>query len=167
VTRAGRGLRSPSALLVSGHFLPLSTHPRADWNDLWLLTRIEHQGKQPQVLEESITSHSDTDDGFTQGYRNRLTATPWDVPFRPALQHPKAKILGSQTAKVTGPAGEEIHYDQYGRVKVQFHWDRDGQADDHSSCWLRVQHEGHARQHRAMVATLAARAVGQTQRRLD
>ena len=90
------------------------------------------------MLEESVTSHSDAEDGFTQGYRNRLAATPWDVPFRPALAHPKAKILGSQTAKVTGPAGEEIHCDQYGRVKVQFHWDRDGQADDHSSCWLRV-----------------------------
>jgi type VI secretion system secreted protein VgrG len=129
---------SDQPLLVTGHFLPLSTHPRADWNDLWLLTSIEHQGKQPQVLEESVTSHTYSSDGFTQGYRNRLTATPWDVPFRPALQHPKAKILGSQTAKVTGPAGEEIHCDQYGRVKVQFHWDRDGQADDHTSCWLRV-----------------------------
>jgi type VI secretion system secreted protein VgrG len=129
---------SDQPLLVTGHFLPLSTHPRNDWNQLWLLTSIEHQGKQPQVLEESVTSHSESSDGFTQGYRNRLTATPWDVPFRPALEHPKAKILGSQTAKVTGPAGEEIHCDQYGRVKVQFHWDRDGQADDHSSCWLRV-----------------------------
>ena len=47
-------------------------------------------------------------------------------------------MLGSQTAVVTGPAGEEIHCDQYGRVKVQFHWDREGQADDTTSCWLRV-----------------------------
>ncbi|WP_139831920.1 MULTISPECIES: type VI secretion system tip protein TssI/VgrG, partial [unclassified Pseudomonas] len=47
-------------------------------------------------------------------------------------------VLGSQTAIVTGPGGEEIHCDQYGRVKVQFHWDRDGQADDKTTCWLRV-----------------------------
>ena len=47
-------------------------------------------------------------------------------------------MLGSQTAVVTGPAGEEIHCDEYGRVKVQFHWDRHGQADDKTSCWLRV-----------------------------
>ncbi len=47
-------------------------------------------------------------------------------------------MLGSQTAVVTGPAGEEIHCDEYGRVKVQFHWDREGQADDKTSCWLRV-----------------------------
>jgi type VI secretion system secreted protein VgrG len=75
---------------------------------------------------------------FHQGYRNHFTATPWDVAFRPTLRHPKPKVLGSQTAVVTGSAGEEIHCDEYGRVKVQFHWDREGQADDKTSCWLRV-----------------------------
>ena len=124
--------------LVSGHFLPLAEHPRSDWNQLWLLTEVLHEGKQPQVLEESVTSHVDSGDGFVQGYRNHFTATPWDIPFRPALRHPKPKVLGSQTAVVTGPAGEEIHCDEYGRVKVQFHWDRHGQADDKTSCWLRV-----------------------------
>ncbi|WP_326429164.1 type VI secretion system tip protein VgrG [Stutzerimonas frequens] len=124
--------------LVSGHFLPLGEHPRSDWNQLWLLTEVLHEGKQPQVLEESVTSHVDSGDGFVQGYRNHFTATPWDIPFRPALRHPKPKVLGSQTAVVTGPAGEEIHCDEYGRVKVQFHWDRHGQADDKTSCWLRV-----------------------------
>ncbi len=143
--------------LVSGHFLELTEHPRADWNQLWLLDEVLHEGKQPQVLEESITSapnlHSappsprrreDWGEGklaateFHQGYRNHFTATPWDVAFRPTLRHPKPKVLGSQTAVVTGPAGEEIHCDEYGRVKVQFHWDRHGQADDKTSCWLRV-----------------------------
>jgi len=124
--------------LVSGHLLEMSDHPRREWNDLWLLTEVLHEGKQPQVLEESITSHVDSSDGFVQGYRNHFSATPWDIPFRPALHHPKPKVLGSQTAVVTGPAGEEIHCDEYGRVKVQFHWDREGQADDKTSCWLRV-----------------------------
>jgi len=143
--------------LVSGHFLELTEHPRADWNQLWLLDEVLHEGKQPQVLEESITSapnlHSATPSRrrgegwgegklaateFHQGYRNHFTATPWTVPYRPALRHPKPKALGSQTAVVTGPAGEEIHCDEYGRVKVQFHWDRHGQADDKTSCWLRV-----------------------------
>ena len=136
---------SDQPLLVSGHFLPLRDHPRSDWNQLWLLTEIHHEGKQPQVLEESVTNASpdgphapagNTD--FTQGYRNHFTATPWAVPFRPALDHPKPRILGSQSAVVTGPAGEEIHCDEYGRVKVQFFWDREGQADDKTSCWLRV-----------------------------
>ena len=143
--------------LRSGHFLPLSDHPRANWNDLWLLSEIHHQGKQPQVLEESVTDFgsqrgttpsplwgegrgegkADITD-FQQGYRNHFTATPWTVPYRPLLKHPKPRILGSQSAVVTGPAGEEIHCDQYGRVKVQFFWDREGQADDQTSCWLRV-----------------------------
>ncbi|WP_339650723.1 type VI secretion system tip protein TssI/VgrG, partial [Halopseudomonas pelagia] len=107
-------------------------------NDLWLITGIQHEGKQPQVLEESVTSDVKAEDGFTQGYRNQFTATPWDVPFRPQLAHPKPKLLGSQTAVVTGPAGEEIHCDEYGRIKVQFHWDREGQGNDQTSCWLRV-----------------------------
>ncbi|WP_198919525.1 type VI secretion system tip protein VgrG [Pseudomonas chlororaphis] len=125
--------------LVSGHFLELSEHPRSEWNDLWLLTHIVHEGKQPQVLEESVTSDTtDNKDDFHQGYRNRFLATPWQVFYRPALNHPKPRVLGSQTAVVTGPKGEEIHCDQYGRVKVQFHWDREGKADDKTSCWLRV-----------------------------
>jgi len=124
--------------LVSGHLLEISDHPRREWNDLWLLTEVLHEGKQPQVLEESITNNVDTGDGFAHGYRNRFSATPWDIPFRPPLNHPKPKVLGSQTAVVTGPAGEEIHCDEYGRVRVQFHWDRHGQADDKTSCWLRV-----------------------------
>ncbi|MEO9332115.1 type VI secretion system tip protein TssI/VgrG [Ectopseudomonas guguanensis] len=139
-----------SPTLVSGHFLDLNDHPREAWNQLWLLTEVLHEGKQPQVLEESVLNlpsppgrgaggegKADNTD-FHQGYRNRFTATPWDVPFRPQLAHPKPRILGSQSAVVTGPAGEEIHCDQYGRVKVQFFWDREGQADEETSCWLRV-----------------------------
>jgi type VI secretion system secreted protein VgrG len=144
---------SDQPLLRTGYFLDLSAHPRAEWNQLWLLNEIHHEGKQPQVLEESITNfgaslpsplrgegqgEGATREEFNQGYRNRFSATPWDQPWRPQLQHPKPRILGSQSAVVTGPKGEEIHCDQYGRVKVQFHWDREGQADDTTSCWLRV-----------------------------
>ncbi|WP_339490406.1 type VI secretion system Vgr family protein [Pseudomonas sp. EL_65y_Pfl2_R95] len=125
-------------LLVSGHFLALSDHPRAPWNDLWLLTEVEHEGKQPQVLEESVTSDTKAADGFVQGYRNHFKATPWTAPYRPSLDHPKPRILGSQNAIVTGPAGEEIYCDEYGRVKVEFFWDRADLASDKSSCWLRV-----------------------------
>ncbi|MCU9513742.1 type VI secretion system tip protein VgrG [Pseudomonas aeruginosa] len=136
--RLGEGV-SDQPLLVSGHFLEIAEHPRAEWNDLWLLSEVFHEGKQPQVLEENVTSDtSASTDDFQQGYRNRFLATPWEVFFRPPLEHPKPRVLGSQTAVVTGPPGEEIHCDQYGRVRVQFHWDREGQGDDKSSCWLRV-----------------------------
>jgi len=125
--------------LVSGHLLQLSGHPNTQWNDLWLLTEITHEGQQPQVLEESTPSDTaNSEDDFHQGYRNRFLATPWKVFYRPPLEHPKPRVLGSQTARVTGPEGEEIHCDEYGRVKVHFHWDREGQSDDQTSCWLRV-----------------------------
>ncbi|MDF9621150.1 contractile injection system protein, VgrG/Pvc8 family, partial [Pseudomonas entomophila] len=62
---------SDQPLLASGHFLTLASHPNVSWNDLWLLTEIQHQGRQPQVLEEAITSDIDPRfDGFQQGYRN-------------------------------------------------------------------------------------------------
>jgi type VI secretion system secreted protein VgrG len=59
-------------------------------------------------------------------------------PFRPARKTPKPIVHGTQTAVVVGPGGEEIYTDKYGRVKVQFHWDREGKKDAKSSCWVRV-----------------------------
>ncbi|TFF01729.1 type VI secretion system tip protein VgrG [Pseudomonas sp. BCA14] len=125
--------RSDQPLLCSGHFLELQEHPDPVCNDLWLITSVRHEGYQPQVLEEA-TSEADT----FQGYHNRFTATPWRAVHRPPLKHPKPTINGSQTATVTGPAGEDVHCDAYGRVKVRFHWDRRDPTDDKSSCWVRV-----------------------------
>jgi type VI secretion system secreted protein VgrG len=72
-----------------------------------------------------------------QGYSNHFVATPWDVVFRPPLA-PRRPMTGYQNAVVTGPADSEIHCDEYGRVKVQLAWDRHGEHNEHSSCWLRV-----------------------------
>lgn len=72
--------RSDQPSLCSGHLLEISEHPRREWNALWLLTEVRHEGKMPQVLEESVTSDVQARDGFTQGYRNHFTATPWDGP---------------------------------------------------------------------------------------
>ncbi len=125
--------------LRSGHFLSMTEHPRPAWNTQWLLTDIHHEGKQPQVLEEYGSSSLMADaSGFTQGYRNTFYATPEDVNWRPQQAYDKPRILGSQTARVTGPEGEDIHCDPYGRVKVLFHWDRLGAHNETSSCWLRV-----------------------------
>lgn len=125
--------KSDQPALRSGHFLELRDHPDPACNDLWLITSVRHEGYQPQVLEEA-----GVDAPPFQGYRNRFTATPWSATYRPALEHPKPAIHGSQTATVTGPAGEEVHCDEYGRVKVRFHWDRLDRHDDTSSCWVRV-----------------------------
>lgn len=129
--------KSDQPTLRSGHFFDLTEHPRQQCNDLWLLLSVTHSGKQPQALEESVTSDSKPEDGFTQGYRNTFSAIPWDVFYRPPLVTRKS-VLVSQTARVTGPVGEEIFCDEHGRVKVEFHWDRAELGSDKSSCWLRV-----------------------------
>src|SRR5690554_3081208 len=111
---------SDQPTLRSGHFLELQGHPRDSWNDLWLITDIHHEGKQPQVLEESITSaesagtdyspspaRGEGETAFTQGYRNHFQATPWDTPHRPALRHPKPRVLGQQLGRQ--PLGQRDH----------------------------------------------------------
>ena len=129
--------KSDQPTLRSGHFFDLTEHPRTACNDLWLLLSVTHTGKQPQALEETITHDVNPEDGFTQGYRNTFSAIPWDVFYRPPLVM-RQSVLVSQTARVTGPVGEEIFCDEYGRVKVEFHWDRAELGSDKSSCWLRV-----------------------------
>lgn len=133
--RLGKGA-SDLGNLHSGHFLELRDHPCAQWNDLWLLTSLTHEGRQFQVLEEAMPSQLHASE--FQGYRNTFTATPWDAVYRPPIKHAKPRISGSQIAKVTGPAEEEIYCDKYGRVKVCFYWDRTDLQSDKSSCWLRV-----------------------------
>lgn len=61
-----------------------------------------------------------------------------DVPYRPPLTTPKPNIRGVQVARVVGPIDEEIHTDEYGRIRVQFPWDRDGKFDDDATCWMRA-----------------------------
>ncbi|MGL4962990.1 MAG: type VI secretion system Vgr family protein [Inquilinus sp.] len=76
--------------------------------------------------------------GAPPGYASRFTAVPATVRYTPAQRTPRPRIDGIQTAIVVGPPGEEIHTDQYGRVKVRFPWDRYAKGDDGDSCWLRV-----------------------------
>jgi type VI secretion system secreted protein VgrG len=61
-----------------------------------------------------------------------------DAPYRPAITTPKPDVVGVQSATVVGPKGQEIHTDEFGRVRVQFPWDREGKSDELSSCWIRV-----------------------------
>src|SRR5258706_13228009 len=87
---------------------------------------------------ESDEYNSSGDDSNAPTYECTFTAILGSQQFRPKRITPKPVISGPQTAFVTGPSGEEIHVDEYGRVKVQFHWDRAGAGDDSSSCWIRV-----------------------------
>jgi type VI secretion system secreted protein VgrG len=71
-------------------------------------------------------------------YSNHFKCIPYSVPYRPQRNTPRPFVQGPQTAVVTGKSGEEIWTDKYGRVKVQFFWDREGKKDEKSSCWVRV-----------------------------
>lgn len=82
---------------------------------------------------------SDADDARFS-YDCRFTAVPKDIKFQPQPISVRPAIQGPQTATVVGPGGDEIHTDKYGRVKLQFHWDRVGTKNEKSSCWVRVSH---------------------------
>ncbi|MBP5943920.1 MULTISPECIES: type VI secretion system tip protein TssI/VgrG [unclassified Pseudomonas] len=123
--------------LRCGYLFDLTEHPRKQCNDLWLLLSVSHTGRQPQVLEEAGTSDVKPADGFTQGYRNRFSAIPAEVVFRPPLPVRRPPLV-AQTARVTGPQGEEIYCDESGRVKIELPWDRAELNSERSSCWVRV-----------------------------
>jgi len=117
---------------AAGHLFNLEDHPRKDLNNKpYLLTRVVHE----------VTKSAGADTGALDRrcqYANVFLCVPGKVRFRPPQITPKPMVRGVQTAIVTGPDREEIYTDEHGRVKVQFHWDREGAYDDKSSCWIRV-----------------------------
>ncbi|MEM9754809.1 MAG: type VI secretion system tip protein TssI/VgrG [Pseudomonadota bacterium] len=76
--------------------------------------------------------------GESSGFSVTYELAPIEIPFRPERITPRPIMGGPQTAVVVGPAGEEIFTDEYSRVKVQFHWDRLGQEDENTTCFIRV-----------------------------
>ncbi|RJS19215.1 type VI secretion system tip protein VgrG [Corallococcus sp. H22C18031201] len=96
----------------------------------YLVTQVLHHGEQAE--------RPGSTEALGGAYRNHIQLLPESVPFRPRRLTPLARIPGLQTATVVGPGGEEIHTDPHGRIKVQFHWDREAQGDDRASCWMRT-----------------------------
>ena len=115
-------------MLTPGHKFHLADHFDADGE--YLVYAVEHNVeargtfRAGQALPEFA-------------YSNTFEARPPDLVPRPLQTTPRPKVGGHLTAVVVGPAGQEIFVDKYGRVKVQFHWDRHGKADAESSCWIR------------------------------
>lgn len=91
-----------------------------------------------RYLIVAASSRGQASEGRQGSWQNTLDVTPADLPYRPPRKTHRPLVQGLESAVVVGPAGEEIHTDEHGRIKVQFHWDRQGQNDEHSSCWLRV-----------------------------
>jgi type VI secretion system secreted protein VgrG len=95
------------------------------------------------VVTQLLSSGRQHPEGESESYacKNEFTGIPKDAPFAPQRLAHHPRIRGIQTVVVTGPSSsqdETVHVDKYARVKVRFFWDRLGQQDEHSSCWLRV-----------------------------
>jgi len=114
--------------LATGQCFELDGHTRADQNQKYLLTQVQL----------SAFDAAGESGGSAGEVKCSFSAQPATQQFRPPRQTPKPFVQGPQTAVVTGPGGEEIFTDKYGRVKVRFHWDRNGDKKEKSSCWVRV-----------------------------
>jgi type VI secretion system VgrG family protein len=121
---------------VPGYRFQLASHTRTSFNQEYLITLVKSTGAQP--LGEDMSG-----DGLQ--YSNEFECIQSSVSYRPARKTQKPIVEGVQTAFVVGPSGDDIYFDDYGRVKVQFHWDREGLNDENSSCWVRVS-DGYAGQ---------------------
>ncbi|WP_323636754.1 type VI secretion system tip protein VgrG [Pectobacterium polaris] len=121
---------SNAAMLMPGSSFTLTEHPNPTLNAAWQLVAITHSGQQPQALEEESGGEPTT---YSNSFEVISAKSTWraDLPYKPMVD-------GPQIATVVGPAGEEIYCDEYGRIKLQFPWDRYGASDDQSSCWVRV-----------------------------
>lgn len=120
---------------------------RAESFSMWFETNAFDVGVGSVI---AISDHQRTEDkpllvigehssgGFDGNWEHSCEATSALAPYRPPLRTPRPVANGVESAVVVGPAGEEIHCDEFGRVKVHFHWDRDSRMDDDSSCWIHV-----------------------------
>ena len=110
----------------------------------YTFTLERHFNGDGEYLFTEVEHTADVGDAYLTGenaavlYKNRFECIPKGLTYRPQRQTPQPSISGTQSATVVGPAGEQMYCDKYGRVKVQFRWDRAGQNDSRSSCWLRV-----------------------------
>jgi type VI secretion system secreted protein VgrG len=111
----------------AGHKFNIERHFDADGQ--YLLARVDHDASMSGFRSNEEREFN---------YSNHFACVPAALRYRPQRVTAKPVIAGVQTATVVGPQGEEIFCDKYGRVKVQFHWDREGKKDAGSSCWVRV-----------------------------
>ena len=114
---------------VSGCRFELSEHYRADLNRKYAILQVDHEAR---------TGDYRSWDDAKFDHKIEFAAIPDDLPYRALRSVAQPRMPGSQTAVVVGKSGEEIWTDKHGRVKVQFHWDREGKKDENSSCWVRV-----------------------------
>jgi len=115
---------------TSGYRFTLGEHPQSANNGQYVLTVVSHSASNGSFVSAK--------EGPAPHYWNTFTCIPFATPFRPERVTPRPMAYGLQSAVVVGSSGEEIWVDKYGRVKVQFFWDRQGKKNEQSSCWVRV-----------------------------
>jgi type VI secretion system secreted protein VgrG len=120
-----------SITLATGTKFKLTDHPKSSYNREYIV--IENE-----VKIENTPYRSGKEDGNETKIRSKIVAIPSDQHFRPRRETPRPNLRGPHTAIVVGPSGEEVHTDKYGRIKVQFHWDREGKKNENSSIFVRV-----------------------------
>jgi type VI secretion system secreted protein VgrG len=126
-----------------GQTFKLKEHPRKANNDEYLIIQATHHLQIETDYEDDETSLPLIDNRIPVDERNKDTyrcffdVIPKKVPFRAPQVTEWPEIVGMQTAMVTGPSGDEIYTDKYGRIKVQFHWDRLGKKDEKTTCFVR------------------------------
>ncbi|MDZ4780355.1 MAG: type VI secretion system tip protein TssI/VgrG [Planctomycetia bacterium] len=126
-----RGAGQCRSFSPGGKFKLVGHHSSREQGKGYVLTRVVHTA-------QSEASYANEASAEVEPYHNEFECIPDSVVFRPERRTTKPLIQSVQTAVVTGPAGEEIFTDKYGRVKVQFYWDREGKQDDKTTCWMRV-----------------------------
>jgi type VI secretion system secreted protein VgrG len=136
---------STCRVFTAGYRFTLQEYGRKDLDGDYVLTQVQHFGSVGNTY--TTTANGEAGEG---DYTNSFTCIPYKVPYRPQQVTPKPMVQGPQTAVVVGKAGEEIWTDKYGRVKVQFHWDRYGKKNEDSSCWVRVSQNWAGKQWGAM-----------------
>jgi type VI secretion system secreted protein VgrG len=131
--------------LSTGYSFKLADHPDVSETDEFLVTDAVHYIQNSADFEDSKRrrdlQYQDAEIPESMArdiYACTFGAIPLQEQFRAPLRTPWPEISGLHTAIVVGPKGEEIWTDKYGRIKVQFHWDRDGKMDENASCWVRV-----------------------------
>jgi type VI secretion system secreted protein VgrG len=117
--------------LAAGSIFKLKKHPRADQNREYLITEVNLNADAGEFAAGGSA-------GNAEFFSCNFSAIDKTQQYRAPRLTPKPIVQGPQTAIVVGPSGEEIYTDQYGRVKVHFHWDRHDKSDENSSCWIRV-----------------------------
>ncbi|SDE44065.1 type VI secretion system Vgr family protein [Ruegeria marina] len=117
---------------ASGHRFKLTEHPRDAENADFFILRADYDIWEAQYFSGQGFR------GAQDGFEVRWLVQPFDLPYHPPRRARAPVMRGPQTAVVVGPPGEEIYTDEYSRVKVQFHWDREGVEDEHTTCFIRV-----------------------------